>query len=423
MSAMRNIAVVVICDSLRRDMMSPELTPAIAALGVAATRFARARGVYPSTTRASSASIATGCRPGRHGIPGNNMVLDEGGRLACHVVAGAAFRERLRAATGRTLRVPTLAQRVREHGGALLVSNASPGATMVHDPDVHGTVLHRTGSFGPGGAALPPGESLDTEKGNDGDAVATTRFCERLDVGTPPAVATLWLSEPDHAGHHHLLGSPAHRAAIAGADRCVAAVAAAVARRRAAGDRVLFVVGSDHGMESIDRRIHVEQALVDAGLKATLDSGDVLVAPNGTSAMISVSGAARARVPALRAFFAAQDWIDCVHAGAELAALHLPVEGHLQLAITMRTRADVNEYGIAGKADVVFDPNSNEGYVGGQHGGLGRHEQAPVLAMQGPGFAAGTVSEADASLIDIAPTILRHLGLPADGMDGRPLQA
>ena len=420
---MRNIAVVVICDSLRRDMVSPALTPAIAALGDGATRFTRARSVYPSTTRASSASIATGCRPGRHGIPGNNMVLDEGGVLSCHVVAGAAFRERLRAATGRTLRVPTLAQRLAADGGALLVSNASPGATMVHDPDGHGTVLHRTGCFGPGRVALPAGESLATEKGNDGDAVATARFCERLDVGTPAAIATLWLSEPDHSGHHHLLGSPEHRAAITGADRCVATVAAAVARRRAAGDRVLFIVGSDHGMESIDRRIHVEQALVDAGLKAALDSNDVLVAPNGTSAMISVSAAARTRVPALRAFFATQDWIDCVHAGPELAALHLPVDGHLQLAITMRTRADANEHGIAGKADVVFDPNSNEGYVGGQHGGLGRHEQAPLLAMQGPGFAASALSDADVSLIDIAPTILRHLGLPADGMDGRPLQA
>ena len=59
----------------------------------------------------------------------------------------------------------------------------------------------------------------------------------------------------------------------------------------------------------------------------------------------------------------------------------------------------------------------------GQHGGVGRWEQSPVLLVQGDGFAAGSVRQEPTSVIDAAPTILRHLGMPADGMDGRALQA
>ena len=58
----------------------------------------------------------------------------------------------------------------------------------------------------------------------------------------------------------------------------------------------------------------------------------------------------------------------------------------------------------------------------GQHGGLAKYEQMPFLMIDGAGFAAGTLSDAPTSPIDIAPTVLAHLQLPAEGMDGRALQ-
>ena len=42
--------------------------------------------------------------------------------------------------------------------------------------------------------------------------------------------------------------------------------------------------------------------------------------------------------------------------------------------------------------------------------------------IDGAGFAAGTLSDTPTSPIDIAPTVLAHLQLPAEGMDGRALQ-
>ena len=51
-------AVVVICDGLRADMVTPNLTPNRCALAQEGQSFTRHCGVFPSTTRTTSASIA-----------------------------------------------------------------------------------------------------------------------------------------------------------------------------------------------------------------------------------------------------------------------------------------------------------------------------------------------------------------------------
>lgn len=60
-----------------------------------------------------------------------------------------------------------------------------------------------------------------------------------------PALAVLWLSEPDYTGHHMPLGSPEHKRAIAAADANVRRVAETVARLDPGGEDIPFVVGSD----------------------------------------------------------------------------------------------------------------------------------------------------------------------------------
>src|ERR1700675_3993910 len=91
-------AVIVISDSLRADLIDPGVTPLRVELSAGAARFAANRSVFPSTTRASAASIATGCRPARHGLVGNTMALDEGEGLVCHSAGAPDFRDRLRRA-------------------------------------------------------------------------------------------------------------------------------------------------------------------------------------------------------------------------------------------------------------------------------------------------------------------------------------
>jgi hypothetical protein len=128
----------------------------------------------------------------------------------------------MRRATGRTLHVPTMAERLRWHCEvSVSCANVSPGAAYFQDPDGHGFVYHSAGSYGPGHRPIDDPASAVLKKGLGGDQAMTDRFCGEILEERAPALAIMWLSEPDYTGHHSPLGSPEHRAAIAGADRCV----------------------------------------------------------------------------------------------------------------------------------------------------------------------------------------------------------
>src|SRR6266481_1565386 len=121
-----NRVVIVICDSLRADLIIARDAPFLTELGQRSARFAAHSSVFPSTTRTIAASIATGCLPARHGLLGNTMALDEGEGLVCLSVGKPDFRDRLHRATGRTLHVPTLAERVSGSGETAIAIAVSP---------------------------------------------------------------------------------------------------------------------------------------------------------------------------------------------------------------------------------------------------------------------------------------------------------
>ncbi len=413
-------AILVVCDGLRADLVDEATAPTLSAMRGRHASFPLFRSVFPSTTRTSAASIATGCRPAAHGLLGNTMVLDEGRGLECLSAGKPDFLDRLRRATGRALLRPTLSERVRALGRAVVMSNVSPGAAYVQDPEGAGFVHHRAGSFGIGREALP---ALAIEVGAAGDAAMTRRFCDDVLGAAPPPWSVLWLSEPDHSGHHHPLGSPEHLLGIAAADRCVGEVAQAVARIDPAGERSLLIVCSDHGMETIRRRIDLDARLVEAGLKASADSTDVVVAPQGTSALVHCSPAAFARRGEIADWLGRQDFIGRVLSGEDLAAAGLPDSGTLALAVTFARDDEPNAFGVRGRSDIAASPFAGESTPGhGQHGGLGPNEQNPFLVIRGGGVPPGTHAAAT-SLVDLAPTVLAHLGLPLDGTEGRPLAA
>ena len=414
-------AVLVVCDGLRADMVTPELTPNLARLAGRSRVFASHRSVFPSTTRTTSASVATGCLPGRHGLEGNCVALDEGDGLFAISAGRPDFRDRLRTATGRTLLVPTLAERLRDHGGAVIFSNVSAGAAYFQDPDGYGVVYHRQGSFGPGLERLPGDQHLDVTHDAAGDTAMTGRFCDDA-LGRRPALAVLWQCEPDHTQHARPLGSPEHLDALAAADANAATVARTVAELEAQGDDVLLLVASDHGHETVDGIVPLETLLIDAGLKDAESSSDVVVASNGMSAAIYLSDAARTRGGAIVRFLEGQDWIGEVFAGPALAEVGHRTDTPLAIALTTRKSDAPNAHGVPGLSHAIADPLSAETHMGcGQHGGLGPYEQHPFLFILGGGFAARTRCESPSSAVDIAPTVLRHLGLPFDGMDGAPL--
>jgi arylsulfatase A-like enzyme len=417
-----NRAVIVICDSLRADLITQRDAPFLTELGRRSARFVNHGSVFPSTTRTSAASIATGCLPARHGLLGNTMAIDEGDGLVCLSVGKPDFRDRLHRATGRTLHAPTLAERLDRVGeSAIAFSNVSPGAAYFLDPDGFGWVYNAAGSYGPGRRPLLAGEGLAIAKGEAGDTAMTERFCEEVLRHRAPAMALLWLSEPDYTGHHSPLGSPEHRRAIASADTNVQRVAETVAALDPTGERILFMIGSDHGMETVAETIDLDTLLIEAGLKTAAGSSDVVVAPNGTAALVYFAEPAGPRVVEVARFLETQDWVGRAFVGGALAEIGLPTGSAAQIAVTLKADERANPHDVPGHSHIVRDSLEPKDCTGfGQHGGLGVNEQRPFLFASGGGFAP-RVYRGRSSLIDIAPTVLRHLGCDTGGMDGRPL--
>jgi arylsulfatase A-like enzyme len=415
--------VLVTLDGLRRDQITPETTPNLAAFSARAESFADYRTVFPSCTRVVSASIATGCFPARHELQGNSMALMEDGVLVPHDAGHPDFLQHKRRVTGRSLAVPTLAERLARVGGAIVFSNVSPGAAYAHDPDGYGYVYHRAGSFGPGRVPVPAAEALRVTPDLDGDRMMTERFIREMLFERRPSLGVLWLGDPDATQHLFPLGSPEYFEALKQSDLRARDVIDAVDARRAAGDDILLIIGSDHGHQTVTDVIDIEPDLVAAGLKESELSRDIVVSSNGTSALIYVHPDCSDRISALAAHLDRADWVGRVVPAAELELIGQSSLHHLAFAVSMREGDGPNAYGVRGTSLAAKPASGKADRLGcGQHGGFGFYEQSPFLMIDGDGFQAGTIRQERTAVIDLAPTILAHLGEAAAGMDGTALQ-
>jgi hypothetical protein len=411
-------AILIICDGLGAEWISEAHTPTLAALQAAHRRASDHRAVFPSVTRVSAASIATGCFPGRHGLEGNQMALVEEGRLIVHNVGAPSFRQTMRRVTGRTLRVPTMAERLAPSGGQIAYSNVSPGAAYFLDPDHYGTVLHRAGSFGAGGVALTGDAHLDVTHDLAGDIEMTGRFCARIVPSADYRLGVLWLANPDLTLHHGALGSPEHIHALEVTDGLVADVVAAV---KAHEDRfdTLQVIGSDHGHETIGRSVHIGDWLSQNGLEAEVRDGRIAVASQGTSALIYATAEARGSIENLLPRMQGEPWAGAILVGDALAATGLSA-AMLVVAVDTTRHDESNRHGISGTRWLVEDGEGTPEIGCGHHGGLGPGETRPFLTLVHPSLGQGRI-ERTTSLVDIAPTILGFLAQPAERMDGAPI--
>jgi hypothetical protein len=413
-------AVFVCCDGLGRSWVTRERTPVLHAIASRSLWCDDHRAIFPSATRASAASVATGCRPGRHGLHGNRMGLIEDGRITVRDVGLPAFRSQMRAATGGTLHVPTLAERVAGAGGFVACSNVSPGAAYFLDPENFGFVYHRAGSYAPGGNLIAGEDALNVSHDLAGDWAMTERFCSQILTDRKPSVAVLWLANPDLTLHGAPLGSPQHHEALRATERCVGAVIETVERLRASGETILLLIGSDHGQETIGDYVSIEQWLDARGLGEERASGRIAVATQGTAALLYATTAARPALLGVLDAMRAEPWAGQIVAADGLAALGHAATGGVVAAVNMGRREEANAYGVPGARWVAADQGPPKPTGFGQHGGWGPDETRPFLLLNGANVSPG-VHTRSTSLVDIAPTILAFLGLATDGMDGAPI--
>lgn len=413
-------AVFVCCDGLGRDWITAERTPILDEIRACSVWCADHRAVFPSVTRTSAASVATGTVAARHGLHGNRMGLIEEGKIVVRDVGKPDFRAHMRRATGRTLLVPTMAERVAAAGGFVAFSNVSPGAAYFLDPEHFGHVYHRAGSFAPGGRPIEGPAALEVSHDLDGDWTMTQRFCAEILQERRPTLSVLWLANPDLTLHGNPLGSPAHLEALRLAERCVREVFQTVERLRRAGEEVLLLIGSDHGQETIGDSIDLEAWLVSQGLATLLEAGDVAVAGQGTAALLYATDHGHSALVGSLAAMRPQPWADEIMTRTGLERLGHATAGGVVAAVNTARRDDTNPHGVAGKRWTVAEPGKPIAVGCGQHGGWGFDETRPFLIVNKPGMNPGMIGEAT-SLVDIAPTMLAFVGASFAGMDGQPI--
>jgi hypothetical protein len=415
--------ILVVCDGLWAGELKDPSCEWILRFARKGRLFADHRGIAPSVTRASAASIVTGSSPAEHGLYGNRVIMPKaGGGLETRDVGEPSFFPHAKALLGRVLNRPSLPELIAP-AAFLACSNVSPGAAYMLDTEHMGWVYHRAGSFGPGGRALPEAEGLNLSKGPEGDALMAERFIaehRRID----PSLAILWLGEPDTSLHLYPPGSEGSRVGYESAAQSFARIEAFADELASGGDDVLLLLGSDHGMEPADRLASVGATLSSAGYNEGF-----AIASNGGSALLAVEGGDPRLVASLVDALKDQEWAGAVYAEHGKADGPLSTVGLKQgpcLSIFIDAAYTGRLSPVSGRPTRwMLAEGKAPGDIPeiGCHGYAGGPSLEPFLVASGPSFEAGTIEGSPSSIMDIAPTILRHLGihLPAR-MEAKALQ-
>ena len=419
-----NSFLLVVFDGLRPDMVRPDTTPNLIRFAGLGTRFLRARSVFPSETRVCSASVATGCLPRRHGLVANRIVHPLDARRSVDTGQMNLLKALEQETGAPLLEAPTLARLLADAGRDFcLFSSGTTGQTFVLNPEADALGQITLSIHGPDFCSAAGREMLG--RLGTPPAAPAARAVWLADawrthmLPAPPAVSFLWLCEPDTSGHYEGLGSPAQLAALRDADAAFGRLLddwQAGPQR----DRLTIAVASDHGHASIIGRHDVA-----TGLAGTPAAGATVM--TGSSGGLAWPDASPEGIAAVAGWLTTQDWVGSVFAsdGIEMPHGVLPrsvvLADHRRAApvlFTLRASDLVSPLGLPGVT--LYDGGLPIG--GGTHGGLLAAEMHVVLMMAGGPVRGGFASEAPAGLCDIAPTVLRLLGIAgAAAMDGRIL--
>lgn len=410
--------LVVVFDGLRPDYVTPERMPNLDALAKQGVWCENHHSVFPTATRVNSASISTGCYPGRHGLVGNTVFFPEVNSregLNTQIVDNLC---KIDAATGgRLLTATTLAEWLAEHGVSFMASGSCSAGTMfLQDPRLRGKGLVNPSLVLP--AAIKPNivERVGNVQGEDtpSDTFSHWAVDAYLRFGldqVKPRMALIWLTDPDHTAHDEGIGSPKTLEALRRVDAELGRILAAHKQR---GMSVDVIAMSDHGFSTGGKQKgSVKAALLGSELRCEVESGAVVIVGDA----IYVREKQAETVPKIVALFQAQPWVAAIFAEQSIPgtfSLDLVHLGHSRapdIIVQPTWSGDKNEYGFPGI--------SSTGGVAG-HGSLNPWDVHNVLAVCGPSFKSGLRNPVPTGNVDIAPTVCRLLGLPpADTMQGR----
>ena len=447
--------VVVVWDGMRPDFVSEQNTPTLWKLAHEGVTFRNHHSVYPSATMVNGTTIVTGVYPGENGIIANHVYRQEiDPRHAIDVEIPSVVSKGDDLSGGKYISVPTIAELIQRAGGRTVIAAAKTVGLLLgrHVP---------RGSSKPSESASPLAEgermkvrgsssvTLFAGKSLPGDALApitdvlgpfpsghvqqdawtTKAVTDFLLKDGVPTLSILWLGEPDLTQHESAPGAPAALTAIKSADENLAAVLSALDRQKARETTDLFVV-SDHGFSTIRRSIDLRKILNDAGFSAKTQftdepkTGDIMLAGNGGSVLFYVIGHDETLTRRLTEFLQQSDFAGVIFTRKPLQGTFVLEQAMIQndhapdVVMAFRWNDWKNQFGVPGLIDADWQRAAGKG----THATLSRFDMHNTLIAAGPDFRRGEADDLPSGNVDLAPTILRILGITSlRKLDGRIL--
>lgn len=380
------------------------------------------KGVLPTVTYPSHATLVTGTSPATHGIIGNTsfdpMQINQGGWYWY----------------ASDYKVPTLWDAAAKAG--LTSANVHwPVSVGVGSIKWNIPQIWRTGHSDDAKlvkALSTPGlvESLEKQLGNYAPGIDESisgdetrgRFAVALIEREKPQFATVYLTALDHEQHEQGPDTPKAHAVLRRIDAIVGKLVAA--QMKVHPGSVVAVV-SDHGFSTVDTEINLYRAFIDAGL-ITLDSAGKVTGwdaspwnSGGSSAVVLArpdDASLRARVADLLARLKAdpKNRIASIADAAGIKALG----GNPVASFYVSFEANAYAGGFKGKDVALVGPS-------GSKGTHGYFPASPLMRstfmMMGKGVPKGrNLGEID--MRSIAPTIARALGVKLPDAEMPPIQ-
>ncbi len=443
----RMIAIFIV-DGLRPDSINSIDSPTIARLRSEGTEFVHSHSLFPTVTRLNATALVTGTYPSLNGIVGNSMFVAGVDPRAAFDTGNYLQLLKLENGNGRIVTIETLGEILMRHKRKLVtLSSGTTGvgfllnpmarrgagvaihglfdrtATAAFPAEVNTAILHR---FGPA-----PDTSDELALMNWTDSVLRDFVLPELQ----PDVLIDWIGPLDSAQHATGAGSPRSRNALRQIDDSISKTIAKIESLGMA-DRTDIIIASDHGFALNTDGVNVTEALVQAGLKASTDSTDVVVASQGQSLLLYMER--KDRIEPVVRFLQQQPWTDLIFTGGGRGdqgrvsgtfALDLIHASHrtrgADIAATLAWTSQANAFGVSGTHTITSSRNAPISTGASGHGGLNPWVVHNTFIAWGRDFRKSSRVETPVSLADVSPTILTILGvntMATDKNHGRVLE-
>ncbi|MEZ4863124.1 MAG: alkaline phosphatase family protein [Caldilineaceae bacterium] len=427
--------LIIGADGLRPDLLDPTVMPTVAQLAAEGVRSWDHHAVYPTHTRVNISALASGSTPGRHGIVANTMLAPN--VTEDHIIDTSNYQHLQaleQASGGHAVLVPTLGDLLAARGERVAVAATStPGASMLWTHRHLSRMVNTNSAFG-----LADLYDLREKLGElpvqeHGPQIASQHYAAaavtRLYLDDPQnRVIIFWMNEPDSSQHYFGLGAPEAVTALRTVDRCVAEVLTALAQRGLRDQFDIFFI-SDHGHSTVKSHNTLREYLA----QAFQEIGQPLPLATASDYIYTQPGArppTRAQLAPLVEWLLAQPWTGVVLAGrTDLADLPgvIPLtqawnqqsnERAPLLAISPRWRSALNDFGVPGQVMAL----TTQSALRSSHGSASPYDLHAVFIANGATFQAGVNSQIPTGAIDLLPTVLHLLEIPAPtALDGRVL--